>query len=100
VWDDLAEALSIRPLVAYCHSDFGGFYAMMDRYQQARAELSTAVALYRSIAMSLCPLYGNDFHRFPPFLMHSRFLQPNVLEEDETLKVASLYGSVKHEWIR
>jgi tetratricopeptide (TPR) repeat protein len=47
----LAEELGMRPLVAQCHLGLGTLYARIDRREQARAELSTAIALYRAMDM-------------------------------------------------
>jgi tetratricopeptide (TPR) repeat protein len=47
----LAEALGMRPLQAHCHFGLGTLYAKNGRPEQARAELSTAIALYRSMDM-------------------------------------------------
>jgi tetratricopeptide (TPR) repeat protein len=48
----LAEELGMRPLVAHCHHDLGSLYAMLGRGEQARAELSAAIALYRAMDMT------------------------------------------------
>jgi tetratricopeptide (TPR) repeat protein len=48
----LAEALGMRPLVAHCHRDLGTLYASTGQREQARAELSTAIALYRAMDMT------------------------------------------------
>ena len=42
----------MRPLVAHCHLGLGMLYAKTDRQEQARAELSAAVALYRAMEMT------------------------------------------------
>jgi tetratricopeptide (TPR) repeat protein len=47
----LAEELGMRPLQAHCHRDLGTLYAKTGRQEQARAELSTAIALYRAMDM-------------------------------------------------
>jgi tetratricopeptide (TPR) repeat protein len=47
----LAEALGMRPLQAHCHFGLGTLYAKNGRPEQARAELSTAIVLYRSMDM-------------------------------------------------
>jgi hypothetical protein len=44
----------MHPLVAHCHRGLGTLYAKTGRLLQARAELSTAIALYRSIDMPFC----------------------------------------------
>ena len=49
---DLAEELGMRPLVAHCHYGLGILYAKPGRGEQARAELSTAIDLYRSMEMT------------------------------------------------
>jgi class 3 adenylate cyclase/tetratricopeptide (TPR) repeat protein len=48
----LAEELRMRPLVAHCHRGLGMLYAMLGRQEQARHELSTAIELYRTMAMT------------------------------------------------
>jgi hypothetical protein len=48
----LAEALGMRPLQAHCHRGLGMLYAKTDQRQQAHAELSTAIALYRDMDMT------------------------------------------------
>jgi predicted RNA polymerase sigma factor len=41
----------MRPLLARCHLGLGKLHAKMGTQQQARAELSTAIELYRAMAM-------------------------------------------------
>src|SRR5262245_19793840 len=41
----LAEELGMRPLQAHCHLGLGMLYARVEQREQARAELSTAIAL-------------------------------------------------------
>jgi tetratricopeptide (TPR) repeat protein len=48
----LAESLGMRPLVAHCHLGLGTLYAKTGRPEQARAELSAAIDLYRAMAMT------------------------------------------------
>jgi class 3 adenylate cyclase/tetratricopeptide (TPR) repeat protein len=48
----LADALGMCPLVAHCHLDLGNLYLTMGQREQARAELSTAIDLYRSMEMT------------------------------------------------
>jgi tetratricopeptide (TPR) repeat protein len=48
----LAETLGMRPLMAHCHRGLGMLYAKTDQRQQAHAELSTAIALYRAMDMT------------------------------------------------
>jgi tetratricopeptide (TPR) repeat protein len=48
----LAEALGMRPLVAHCHRGLGTLYATTGQREQARAELSMAIALYRAMDMT------------------------------------------------
>ena len=48
----LAEELGMRPLVAHCHLGLGTLYTKMGRLEQARAELSTAIELYRAMEMT------------------------------------------------
>jgi tetratricopeptide (TPR) repeat protein len=48
----LAEELSMRPLQAHCHLSLGTLYATTGQQEQARAELSIAIALYRAMDMT------------------------------------------------
>jgi tetratricopeptide (TPR) repeat protein len=48
----LAEELGMRPLQAHCHRGLGTLYAKIGRTEHARAELSTAIDLYRAMAMT------------------------------------------------
>jgi tetratricopeptide (TPR) repeat protein len=48
----LAEELGMRPLMAHCHHGLGGLYLKLGQREQAGAELSTAVELYRSMEMT------------------------------------------------
>jgi tetratricopeptide (TPR) repeat protein len=48
----LAEALGMRPLQAHCYQGLGTLYATMGQQEQARAELSTAMAMYQSMDMT------------------------------------------------
>jgi tetratricopeptide (TPR) repeat protein len=48
----LAEALGMRPLQAHCHYGLGTLYARTGQQEQARVELSAAIALYRSMDMT------------------------------------------------
>ena len=47
----LANELGMRPLLAHCHHGLGTLYSRVGRGQQARAALSTAIELYRAMAM-------------------------------------------------
>jgi tetratricopeptide (TPR) repeat protein len=47
----LADELGMRPLVAHCHRGLGTLYAATRRQEQARTELSAAIALYRAMDM-------------------------------------------------
>jgi tetratricopeptide (TPR) repeat protein len=47
-----AEALGMRPLVAHCHHGLGRLYGQTGRGEEARAELSAAIALYRAMDMT------------------------------------------------
>jgi tetratricopeptide (TPR) repeat protein len=49
---DLAEEIGMRPLQAHCHLGLGTLYAKIGQRQQARAELSAAIDLYRSMKMT------------------------------------------------
>jgi tetratricopeptide (TPR) repeat protein len=48
----LADELGMRPLVAHCHRGLGTHYATIRQWEQARAELSTAIQLYRAMDMT------------------------------------------------
>jgi class 3 adenylate cyclase/tetratricopeptide (TPR) repeat protein len=48
----LTEELGMRPLQAHCHRDLGTLYAATGQREQARAELATAVTLYRAMEMT------------------------------------------------
>jgi tetratricopeptide (TPR) repeat protein len=48
----LAEELGMRLLMAHCHLGLGTLYLKKGRREQARAELSTAIALYRAMDMT------------------------------------------------
>ncbi|HEY5866460.1 MAG TPA: hypothetical protein VI542_13085, partial [Candidatus Tectomicrobia bacterium] len=48
----LAEELSMRPLQAHCHRGLGTLYATIGQQEQARAELSAAIVLYRAMDMT------------------------------------------------
>jgi class 3 adenylate cyclase/tetratricopeptide (TPR) repeat protein len=48
----LAKALGMRPLQAHCHCGLGTLYAAIGQQEQARAALSTAIAMYRAMDMA------------------------------------------------
>jgi tetratricopeptide (TPR) repeat protein len=48
----LAEELGMRPLLAHCRRGLGTLYAKIGRGEQARAELVTAIDLYRAMEMT------------------------------------------------
>jgi tetratricopeptide (TPR) repeat protein len=48
----LAEELGMRPLQAHCHRGLGRLYAETGQREQARAELSAAIEMYCSMAMT------------------------------------------------
>jgi tetratricopeptide (TPR) repeat protein len=48
----LANELGMRPLQAHCHRGLGTLYAKIGQREQARAELSTAIELYRAMDMT------------------------------------------------
>jgi tetratricopeptide (TPR) repeat protein len=47
----LAKALGMRPLQAHCHLGLGTLYTRTGQREQARAELSMAIGLYRAMEM-------------------------------------------------
>jgi tetratricopeptide (TPR) repeat protein len=49
----LADELGMRPLVAHCHLGLGTLYRQIGQLAEARAALSTAIDLYRTMDMSL-----------------------------------------------
>jgi class 3 adenylate cyclase/tetratricopeptide (TPR) repeat protein len=48
----LADELGMRPLVAHCHHGLGTLYLKMGQREQACAELSAAIELYRAMEMT------------------------------------------------
>jgi class 3 adenylate cyclase/tetratricopeptide (TPR) repeat protein len=48
----LAEELGMRPLQAHCHCGLGMLYSKTGQQEPARAELSTAMAMYRTMEMT------------------------------------------------
>jgi len=48
----LASELGMRPLAAHCHLGLGTLHTKIGRLEQARAELSTAIDLYRAMEMT------------------------------------------------
>ena len=48
----LAEELGMRPLQAHCHRGLGTLYASDGQREPARAQLSTAMAMYRTMEMT------------------------------------------------
>jgi predicted ATPase len=48
----LAEELGMRPLQAHCHRGLGTLYHQTGQIEQARAELSTAIDMYRDMEMT------------------------------------------------
>jgi tetratricopeptide (TPR) repeat protein len=48
----LATELGIRPLQTHCHRGLGTLYSQTGQAEQARAELSTAIEMYRDMEMT------------------------------------------------
>jgi hypothetical protein len=48
----LAEVLGMRPLLAHCHRGLGTLHSQTGQAEQARAELSTAIDMYRDMEMT------------------------------------------------
>jgi class 3 adenylate cyclase/tetratricopeptide (TPR) repeat protein len=48
----LAEELGMRPLQAHCHRGLGTLYVTAGQQEQARAALTTAIAMYRAMDMT------------------------------------------------
>jgi len=42
----------MRPLQAHCHRGLGTLYATIGQQEQAHAELSAAIVLYRAVDMT------------------------------------------------
>ena len=42
----------MRPMAAHCRAGLGTLYTTIGRWEQARAELAAAIALYRAMAMT------------------------------------------------
>jgi tetratricopeptide (TPR) repeat protein len=49
----LATELGMRPLQAHCHRVLGKLYSQTGHIEQARAELTTAIEMYRAMDMTL-----------------------------------------------
>jgi len=47
----LADELGMRPLLAHCHRGLGILYSQTGQAEQARADLSTAIEMYRDMDM-------------------------------------------------
>jgi tetratricopeptide (TPR) repeat protein len=48
----IAEELGMRPLQAHCHRGLGHLYSQTEQAEQARAELSMAIEMYRDMGMT------------------------------------------------
>jgi len=48
----LADELGMRPLQAHCHRGLGTLYATTGQVEQARIALTTAIEMYRALAMT------------------------------------------------
>jgi class 3 adenylate cyclase len=48
----LAEELGMRPLVAHCHRGLGMLYGTLGQQEPAHGELTTAIGMYRTMAMT------------------------------------------------
>src|SRR5262249_351014 len=48
----LADGLGMRPLMAHCELGLGTLYARTGQWEQARAELPTALTMYRAMEMT------------------------------------------------
>ncbi|MBI3325504.1 MAG: hypothetical protein HYZ81_02210 [Nitrospinae bacterium] len=48
----LADELGMRPLLAHCHLGLGTLYLKTRRREEAQAELSAAIELYRAMDMT------------------------------------------------
>jgi hypothetical protein len=46
------ELIGMRPLQAHCHRGLGTLYSQTGQAEQARAELSAAIDMYRDMAMT------------------------------------------------
>jgi len=50
--EKLADELGMRPLQAHCHRGLGTLHRQTGQSEQARAELSTAIKMYREMEMT------------------------------------------------
>jgi tetratricopeptide (TPR) repeat protein len=48
----LTDELGMPPLQAHCHRGLGTIYSQIGQIEQARAELSTAIEMYRDMEMT------------------------------------------------
>ena len=48
----LANELGMRPLQAHCHRGLGTLYSQTGQSEQAHAELTTAIEMYRDMEMT------------------------------------------------
>ena len=48
----LSDELGMRPLQAHCHVGLGNIYVALGSIEEARAELSSAIYLFRSMDMT------------------------------------------------
>ena len=48
----MPQPVGMRPLQAHCHRGLGTLYATTGQREQARAELSTAIAMYHAMDMT------------------------------------------------
>jgi tetratricopeptide (TPR) repeat protein len=61
----LADQLGMRPLQAHCHHGLGTLYVTTGQQEQARAELSAAIELYRAMEMQFwLPRRKPHWHRW------------------------------------
>jgi tetratricopeptide (TPR) repeat protein len=49
---NLADQLGLRPTAAHCHLDRGRLYGRIERLDEARNEIGTAIELFREMQMS------------------------------------------------
>lgn len=49
----LTDALRMRPLAAHCHLGLGTLYCQMERLEETRTALATAIEMYRTMEMAL-----------------------------------------------
>jgi tetratricopeptide (TPR) repeat protein len=89
----LAEEREMRPLLAHCHSGLGALYVKKGWREQARAELATAIDLYRAMEMTFwLPPGGGRAGAGRGLIMHSDALPRPCRAPRHTIADVGLIG--------